>query len=345
MVSAIAYVLSIASAVCNATFFAPNRLASVQAANIHPIIYNWYTTFGVFIFSWLVALCLPLIGMPVLTFTSAGFVAGALFTLALLFSCLALPLLGLSTAMGIWCGAATLVSFLWGTVGPAVIARPLANVPLSVLGIGAITCGILGIIYCEQLGTVCFAKLFGAEWAKIAPDVESSSEEKEEEKKSAAARALGIFYALSVGCFGGSMLAPLAFVPAEFSGIRGIGFMPSFGTGSFIAGTTIAIVYIVITASSGGEIKLEVPATLWAGLVSGTVWNFGNLCQVIAQAYYGLPYAIAYPIFQASLVASGLLGIAVFKEIVGKASITFFFFSALTVVIGAGILAVYGPQG
>ena len=90
--------------------------------------------------------------------------------------------------------------------------------------------------------------------------------------------------------------------------------------------------------------KWEVERTLWAGLVSGNVWNFGNLCQVIAQSYYGLPYAIAYPIFQASLVASGLLGIYVFNEIRGNAAICFFFLSAIIVVVGAGLLAVYGPQ-
>jgi len=356
-ISFMAYFLAIISAVCNATFFAPNRLESVKAASIHPIIYNWYTTMGVFVFSWVIALGLPLLGMSVFTFVTAGFIAGTLFTLALLFSCLALPLLGLSTAMGVWCGAATLVSFLWGTAGPAVIARPLANVPLSLFGIMAITCGILGIIYCDALG----ARWFGTEAptpsaADDATEAEegtqvledSMAKDGEEEApptpEPGQQRALGIFYALCVGCFGGSMLAPLSFVPAEFAGINSIGFMPSFGTGSLVAGTVIANGYMLRCASRGETVKLEPPATLWAGLVSGNVWNFGNLCQVIAQAYFGLPYAIAYPIFQASLVASGLLGIFVFKEIVGKPSITAFFVSAFVVVVGAGLLALYGPQ-
>ena len=56
-------------------------------------------------------------------------------------------------AMGVWCGAATLVSFLWGTVGPPLIARPLLDVPLSYCGISAIVVGMLGIIYCTELGT------------------------------------------------------------------------------------------------------------------------------------------------------------------------------------------------
>eukprot|EP00966_Prymnesium_polylepis_P269750 6231262-Prymnesium_polylepis.2 len=36
----------------------------------------------------------------------------------------------------------------------------------------------------------------------------------------AAKKALGIFYAICVGCFGGSMLVPLSFVPPELAGIK-----------------------------------------------------------------------------------------------------------------------------
>ena len=53
-------------------------LESVKAADIHPIVYNWYTTMGVFIFSWWVATYLPYIGLPVVTFTPAGFAGGAM---------------------------------------------------------------------------------------------------------------------------------------------------------------------------------------------------------------------------------------------------------------------------
>eukprot|EP00966_Prymnesium_polylepis_P269749 6231262-Prymnesium_polylepis.1 len=90
-------------------------------------------------------------------------------------------------------------------------------------------------------------------------------------------------------------------------------------------------------------IKLEPRATLWAGLTSGTIWQFGNVCQVVAQSFYGLPYAIAYPIFQASLVMAGLLGVVVFNEITGQSSVTAFFVSATVVVTGSVLLAQFGP--
>ena len=154
------------------------------------------------------------------------------------------------------------------------------------------------------------------------------------------ARLLGTVYAICVGLFGGSILVPLSFLPDEFKGIKGLGIIPSFGTGSFIMGTLIA----AILRLCKGPVTLAPKQTLWAGLVSGSIWQIGNICQIVAQSYYGLPYAISYPIFQASLVFAGFLGIVLFKEITGAPSVTFFYCSAITVVIGAGLLAVYGPQ-
>ena len=193
-------------------------LESVKSADIHPIVYNWYTTMGVFIFSWWIATYLPYVGVPVVTFIPAGFAGGALFTLALCFSCLALPLLGLSIAMGIWCGTATLVSFLWGTIGPSVIAHPLGDVPLSALAISLIILGILGIIYVEQLGKALFGPCCGSEHQKLVD--QASSGGGGSGGASVSKKLLGVIFALAVGCFGGSMLVPLAFVPAEYSGTR-----------------------------------------------------------------------------------------------------------------------------
>jgi len=135
------------------------------------------------------------------------------------------------------------------------------------------------------------------------------------------------------------MLVPLSFLPAEFQGIKGLGFIPSFGTGSLLAGTFIAL----LLRLCAGPQTLSPQATLWAGLVSGSIWQLGNVCQVVAQSYYLMPYAIAYPIFQASLVFGGFLGIVLFKEIQGAHAIAFFYCSALVVVIGSVLLAIFGP--
>ncbi|KAL3906334.1 MAG: hypothetical protein SGPRY_010591, partial [Prymnesium sp.] len=188
----LAFLLAVASAACNATFFAPNRLESVKAAAIHPFVYNWYTTIGVFAFSCCVALFLPLVGMPILSFTPAGFLAGALFTLALCFSCLALPLLGLSIAMGVWCSMAILVSFAWGTLGPANIAHPLRSVTLSLLAISMVTLGCIGIINVDSLGNKLFCKPKERRYVEM-EDCEGGSKSRAAET---AQKALGIFFAV-----------------------------------------------------------------------------------------------------------------------------------------------------
>jgi len=342
MVGAMAYGLAVMSAVCNATFFAPNRLESVKKADIHPFVYNWYTTMGVFTFSWVIALFLPSLDLPYFQLVPAGVIAGADFTMALCFSCLALPLLGLSIAMGVWCSMAILVSFAWGTIGPANIAHALVSVPMSLVAIGMIVLGCIGIIYVDDLGNALFCE----KQNKYVEMIDDGIGKVTGSASAAAKKALGIFYAICVGCFGGSMLVPLSFVPPELAGIKGLAFVPSFGIGSLLAGTSIMALYWALGACGAikrDPIKLEPRATLWAGLTSGTIWQFGNVCQVVAQSFYGLPYAIAYPIFQASLVMAGLLGVVVFNEITGQSSVTAFFVSATVVVTGSVLLAQFGP--
>jgi len=339
----IAYLLAIASAFCNAVFFAPNRLESVQKADLHPIIYNWYTTIGVFIFSWFVALFNPLVGMPIFALTPVGFLAGGLFTLALCFSCLALPLIGLTVGLGTWASVAILVSFSWGTIGPEQIRHSLVSWPISLIAIFMVTAGCVGIVNVDALGDFLFCKttLYKQMDEELSEfEKEELKKKQEEEEGGAKKKALGVFYAVCVGCFGGSMLAPLAFTPPEYAGIHGLAFIPSFGTGSLITGTAIML---GMWAYTGEMPRWEVKRTLWAGLVSGTIWQIGNVCQVVAQSFYLLPYAIAYPIFQASLVIAGMLGITVFNEIVGFNSISAYFVAAVVVVTGSVLLAIYGP--
>ena len=89
----------------------------------------------------------------------AGALAGALFVFAASFSFIAASLVGLSTGQGVWCAAAILVSFLWGTVGPAPIGKPLGSVPLSVAALAVIIVGVVGIVQSENLASLlrrCF---------------------------------------------------------------------------------------------------------------------------------------------------------------------------------------------
>ena len=90
--------------------------------------------------------------------------------------------------------------------------------------------------------------------------------------------------------------------------------------------------------------KLQLRATLWAGLLSGLVWNLGNLCSILAIEFARVPFGVAYPILQSALVVAGLIGIFVLGEITQPGAIAVFFLSAFVVLGGAVLLSVFGPQ-
>ena len=115
------------------------------------------------------------------------------------------------------------------------------------------------------------------------------------------------------------------------------------GLGALLGGALLTSAFYFYFASRGEAPALELRSTLWAGLLSGLVWNAGNLCQIIAMGVYALPYGIAYPILQAALMVSGLLGIFVFREIVERPAIIVFFTCAGLVVVGAVLLGLFGP--
>lgn len=111
-----------------------------------------------------------------------------------------------------------------------------------------------------------------------------------------------------------------------------------------LAGSVVPFVFFYCvspgTLQRGGGINFT--ALFIPGLISGTIWNIGNICSVYAN--YGISFAVAQPMLQCALLVSGLLGIFVFKEIKGAAYIITFFFFALVLLAGAGLLGIYGPN-
>ena len=69
----------------------------------------------------------------------------------------------------------------------------------------------------------------------------------------------------------------------------------------------------------------------------------GNVAQIFAQSYAGVPYGVAYPINQCALFVSGLWGIFVFHEIRGGA-VSVFFTAGAVLTSGCIMLGMYGPQ-
>ena len=102
-------ILAILSAVFNGSFVAFAKLRSVAACELHPVLFNFYVTLGVFASCFVAAPFFPLVGAR-FELDALGALAGALFVFAASFSFIAASLVGLSTGQGVWCAAAILVS-------------------------------------------------------------------------------------------------------------------------------------------------------------------------------------------------------------------------------------------
>ena len=68
------------------------------------------------------------------------------------------------------------------------------------------------------------------------------------------------------------------------------------------------------------------------------------VAQLLALDMYDLAYATVTPMVRANLVVAGLWGIFVFGELSDGATIVMFFGASALVLIGAILLAIYGPQ-
>eukprot|EP00929_Paragymnodinium_shiwhaense_P004027 TRINITY_DN10473_c0_g1_i2.p1 TRINITY_DN10473_c0_g1~~TRINITY_DN10473_c0_g1_i2.p1 ORF type:complete len:429 (+),score=85.48 TRINITY_DN10473_c0_g1_i2:131-1417(+) len=309
-----AYGIAALSAVFNGSF---PTLARVPKEPLDPVLFNGIVCFGVFFSSLLV----PLFTGNAFLFTPGGFFGGVLFVFAALFSFLAIPRCGQASAQAVWSVSAITVSFLWGVLGPAEIAAPLASLTWSVGSLVLLVAGALVIVSCDKIA----AQLEGT--AK-----EEAAEEEGEDKVT------GLLFALAVGLFGGSVLVPFKFIPAEAAGLAAL---PSFGLGSAVAGALVTYGYQTTVKK---ESFPAVPGdAVGAGLASGLIWNLGNICSVVAQGPpFNLAYGIAYPILQCAMLFGGLWGIFIFKEIKGQ-SVNVFWAGAALLIAGVVVLSLYGP--
>jgi glucose uptake protein GlcU len=349
------YLLALASAVCNGSFAAAQKLPSVERARPHPVIFNSFVCFGVVVSSLIVMPFLPVVGAS-LKYNILGSLSGALFVGAILCSFLAIPHLGLAMAQGIWGGSALLVAFLWGVLGPAPVGAVPSSWSGSLGGVLLLVVGILGMVFHESLALrVCGTSTISGDTDDFTPlmtdtdlerdDLNNSNDNNNDNASAASSknRFLGIFYALLTGVFGGSVNVPSTLTSLYGTKLVGIETLPSFGLGSLVVGLLVPVIYFNIVDKEAlqatGGVHFRV---LWLpGLISGTVWNLGNICSVYANS--DISFAVAQPLMQCALLVSGILGIFVFKEIQGTYRIVTFFSFAVVLLGGAAMLAVFGP--
>lgn len=341
------FILAIASAVCNGSFAAAQKAPPVQRAAPHPIIFNSFVGLGVVVSSICVMPFLHLLEAD-LKFNPLGSLSGMLFVGATLFSFLAIPRLGLAIAQGTWGGAALLTAFLWGVLGPEPVGKEPKSWPGSLGGVLLLVTGILGMVFHAEIARVTCGKQNTDREASLLDDgppqdleLKSTTDEQEREGKRGPGFVLGIVFAISVGLFGGSVNVPSAMTAKSGVELKGVETLPSFGIGTLIAGLLVPVIYFKVIDRQA-ELGLDFRALTLPGILSGTIWNLGNLCSVYAND--GISFAVAQPMMQCALLVSGMLGIFVFKEIRGGANILTFFVFAAVLLGGAAVLAVYGPS-
>jgi len=348
-------VLAALSAVFNGSFASVFKLPSVAACELDPLLFQLYVSFGAFLSSLLVLPFLqynPTVAVDVdagtnIVFDPLGLLAGGLFVLAITFSFQAVDAIGVALGQGLWGGGAILVSYIWGV---AVFGNAVSSAGLALVALVLLCMGVLGIAFSAPLG-----RMLAALWVSDAdcrqPDllqVETFSESTGEDWRGGLSRDLpgvsveaadiqgkkqmvaGLVFACLVGLSGGSILVPMHYVEVADSGLA---FVLSFGTGALVVSPCVCL----LAFGYRGRIPpLHLRQTLWAGILSGFLWNAGNVCSIAAIPRLG--YSIAYPILQCALFVSGLWGVFAFREIKGAAIIVFFV-SGTILVAGALCLA------
>ena len=114
-----------------------------------------------------------------------------------------------------------------------------------------------------------------------------------------------------------------------------------FLTEGLLRFTGVVLSSPIVTActviAAGLDQRLYVGVASIPGMLSGAIWNAGNMCSIVATNDPRVGLSIAYPIMQCGLLVAGLWGIFAFHELKGRA-IAVYAASGCVVVIGASML-------
>mmetsp|Transcript_21549 Transcript_21549/g.32721 ORF Transcript_21549/g.32721 Transcript_21549/m.32721 type:complete len:368 (+) Transcript_21549:83-1186(+) len=354
-------ICAVGSALFNGSFTVPfkarrdkndesERSSAKAEGLVHPIVFTLYVSTGVFLSSWAVA---PFANeAPKISLL--GILAGWIFVLGVAASFVAVEFVGIALAQGIWAGSATLFSYAWGVI----IFQEAPNSPLmSVLGLFVLVTGVVGMACSNMIGKMSLFARFCSQnpGGKSTLVVESQTLIRTNSKNGensnynttmevgeelnlphepirSSIYVKGVIWASVVGIFGGSILAPIHYAPAD---MQGIAVLPSFGIGTV---TLAPIVFLVNILLTGVVPPLRIRISLLPGLFSGLLWNISNLLSLVAIPAVG--YSVAYPLLQGAVLVSGIWGIYVFKEISNPSTIKAFWCGGVVFILGAITLAI-----
>ena len=108
-----------------------------------------------------------------------------------------------------------------------------------------------------------------------------------------------------------------------------------------LAGVLIAapiVTAILVVVHQGPWPSLHPKQAALPGIASGTCWNLGNMCSILATTDPQVGLSIAYPVMQCGLFVAGLWGILLYGELRGKWQLGFWL-PGLIVLAGASMLA------
>ena len=269
-----------ASAVANGSFIAPYK--HPQLNNVTPLVFQFYCACGVMLSSFLLIPFFPFNGHiqdddnvgTSFAFSGLGFLAGIIFVCAVALSFSAVELIGIALAQALWSGTAIVISYLWGVV---IFGDTPSNIALSATGILILVLGVIIIAYSERISDLIFVNNEESPLLEKL-DIENTKSGDEDGVEFNHTRYRnGVVFALLVGVFGGSILAPLNYVSPEQSGLI---FVPSFGIGAFAS--ALCIFCVTLFVNRNPPLTLNWKWGLPLGILSGSIFQLSNIMSIVA---------------------------------------------------------------
>ena len=300
---------------------------------------------------------------------------------ASLLSLIAIHLLGLGVAQGVWSGVNIITSFTWGV---ALFHSEIGNPYLTALALILMVVGIVGIATCSKwnlpellpasstetksLVNETVTHYDGNEENPEAPNtfnpevqnneqaVEKTIETTQEEEEyptqplSRKEKIVSILkssknYILGLACsVGVGVLGGSQFVPSRFEEKPGVVYVVGFGFGSAGITSAILVIYYIYYIIRYRVVLPFHPKVAVFPCITACLWQVGNIMATYVSMS-SLGFTIGLPLTQASLVVAGICGLLFFKELRGWKAILQFFVSALVFLIpGCILLSLFGKK-
>eukprot|EP01031_Cornospumella_fuschlensis_P025746 gene25746-31094_t len=148
----------------------------------------------------------------------------------------------------------------------------------------------------------------------------------------------GVTCAAVSGLVGGSVLAPLHYVPDRE---KGLAFLPSFSLAALLCAPIILLLYLLNPFGRQKDFPLTFfTETCSLSMISGIIWSIGNICAIGAIDRLG--YGIAMPLTQLSVVIAALWGFVCFGEFTNEDGKTTSRGEGFCFAVGAALVIIGG---